>query len=138
MHALLRPCRKGRHVSERRAMRSILFVAIVVASCIFACTSPPIPLPFLHPDAGSSANAVQPKLTDIQAKIFTPSCSQASCHGGDFPQAGLSLKAGASRASLLNVAAQARAACGADAGSAGIRVVPSHADQSFLMTKLDV
>lgn len=86
---------------------------------------------------GSSGGGftVAPRLTDIQAKVLTPSCSFTSCHGGNFPSAQLNLQPGNSYAELVGVAATWQPLC--DAGTRNLmRVVAGQPDQSFLMDKL--
>ncbi|MSP73699.1 MAG: hypothetical protein EXR76_16320 [Myxococcales bacterium] len=60
--------------------------------------------------------------------IFTNTCGGAGCHGGVMPAAGLSLAAGRSFASLVNVAASQCAN--------RLRVSPGAPDSSYLMDKL--
>lgn len=60
--------------------------------------------------------------------IFTNTCAGAGCHGGVTPAEGLSLAAGRSFASLVNVAASQYAN--------RLRVSPGAPDRSYLMDKL--
>ncbi len=70
-------------------------------------------------------------LSTVQEKVFTPSCSSASCHG-DARAGGLDLRPEASPAALINVLATNE-----DARAGGLlRVVPGNPDASFLMHKL--
>jgi len=73
----------------------------------------------------------QPTFSTIQDRIFTPSCSLATCHG-PFTQGNLNLQVGAAYASLVGVASDnpvARAA-------GKLRVVPGDPGASFLSEKL--
>jgi hypothetical protein len=124
------------------ACRSVVSIAIALASLFAAgCTGSG------GEDGGSTVQdsgpaPIEPRLSALQARIFTPSCSLASCHGTT--AAGrLSLKAGDSYGALVNVRAFARYGCG-DAGVDGdggtlsmLRVVPGDPDHSFLMEKVD-
>jgi cysteine-rich repeat protein len=67
----------------------------------------------------------------IQNRIFTPSCSLATCHG-PFTQGNLNLQVGAAYASLVGVPADNLVAHAAGK----IRVVPGDPDASFLSEKL--
>ena len=67
----------------------------------------------------------------IQNRIFTPSCSLATCHG-PFTQGNLNLQVGAAYASLVGVPADNPVAHAAGK----IRVVPGDPDVSFLSEKL--
>jgi hypothetical protein len=73
------------------------------------------------------ALATPPKLSELQASIFTPIC--ASCHGGATPPAGLSLVAGSSFGNLVNVTSVEIATLK--------RVLPGNANNSYLVWKLD-
>ena len=69
--------------------------------------------------------------SEIQNRIFTPSCALASCHG-PFAQGGLDLQTAASFPELINVPAENAAAQAAGK----LRVVPGDAAASFLSQKL--
>lgn len=110
--------------------------AVVIAALIGTAACTPIPFPIPGADAGSDGGiVVEPTLTDIQKKIFNVGCSQASCHGGMTPQAGLDLKDGGSFSNLVNVSSVYADTDTVDGGL--ILVVPGHPEQSFLMDKLD-
>ena len=80
---------------------------------------------------------VDPTLSSIQQKIFTPSCSFASCHGGNFPQSGVDLRdAQRSFDTMVNRRAR-RGSCTPDAGPPVLIVVPGDPDASQLMDKLE-
>ena len=73
-----------------------------------------------------------PKLSAIQAAVFTPSCTFSSCHSSAGNAGGLVLEAGASWANLVNVAAQQT-----EAAQGGLlRVKPGDSQDSFLAIKL--
>ncbi|MBM3311568.1 MAG: hypothetical protein FJY80_08680 [Candidatus Aminicenantes bacterium] len=83
--------------------------------------------------ASSSGPSDTPKddpsfTADIQA-IFTSSCALSSCHSGGAPAGGLSLAAGQSYASLVNVASSGE--------PNRIRVIPNDATNSYLVVKLE-
>jgi hypothetical protein len=60
-------------------------------------------LPFLLALAGCGpAVTVEPKLSSIQEKLFTPSCSLASCHSREAHNAELVLEPADAYASLIN------------------------------------
>jgi hypothetical protein len=46
---------------------------------------------------------ITPSLSNIQRRIFTPSCSFRSCHGASEPQKDLSLSAGLAYGALVNM-----------------------------------
>jgi hypothetical protein len=68
----------------------------LVAAGLVACGKP------------TATVTVQPTLSDIQAKIFTPTCATSSCHSGDGVALSdnLDLSAGNSYANLVGVPAQ--------------------------------
>jgi hypothetical protein len=84
-------------------------------------------------DAGpSDAGGVQPTLSDIQAKVFTPSCATGACHTvAGAPLSGhLDLSSsGASYTGLVNQPAQY-------VGVNQLRVDPGSPNNSFLIVKL--
>ncbi len=82
---------------------------------------------------GDSPVPTKPKLSSIQANIFTPSCALSSCHSASTAQGNLVLTEGKSRANLVNVAASNTAA----AAAGKLRVVPGDPDNSFLVQKLE-
>jgi hypothetical protein len=101
------------------------------------CTALPFPLTLdggLLPgqDAGNST-AVEPTLQSLQAKVFTPSCAFASCHGGSNPVANLSLKDGESRGAVVG---QTSTFTAPDGGTLFL-VVPGHPEQSILLAKVE-
>lgn len=76
-----------------------------------------------------SGGDVAGTLSDIQAKIFTPSCALSGCHdaSASATQANLILTAGQSHASLVGVASEK---------SALLRVAAGDPANSFLVKKL--
>jgi hypothetical protein len=82
-------------------------------------------------DDGGGTGGVQPTLSDIQAKIFTPSCATAGCHNvADMNQGNLDLSsAAASFAGLVNQLSFYP-------GITEERVVPGSPQTSFLIVKL--
>lgn len=117
-------------------------LAALLVSALSGCG----PLPFLNPEGSSTSSStggntrldVQPTLTSLQEKVFSPSCSFASCHGGNTPQSGLDHRTKESTfAGLVNKVAR-RGYC-SDAGppaSPVLLVVPGQPEQSLLMRKL--
>jgi hypothetical protein len=75
---------------------------------------------------------VAPRLSAIQERIFTPSCTFSSCHSLEGHEGQLVLVSGRSFAQLVN----APAAQDAAAAAALVRVVPGQPEQSFLVLKL--
>lgn len=69
-----------------------------------------------------------PTLAEVQAEVFTPSCTFSSCHGSSASAAGLDLTDGAALAALVDVAS-------ADAPGETL-VIPGDADGSYLVKKL--
>jgi hypothetical protein len=78
-------------------------------------TSPPPPAP------------QAPTLSSIQASVFTPICTE--CHGGNQPRAGMSLEAGRSFTSLVNVPSSQ--------DPRFVRVIAGDPDNSLLIHKLE-
>ncbi len=73
---------------------------------------------------------IEPTLASIQAKVFDVSCTASSCHDASNPQAELELTSvEVSRANLVGVPSEQRPEL--------VRVMPSEADLSYLMNKLD-
>lgn len=85
-------------------------------------TPPPPPPP--PPPPGASFG---PVFSEIQAGLFTPSCS--GCHGGGAPSAGLNLEAANSYANLVGIASTQ------EAGTQ--RVNPGNPNASYLIAKLE-
>ncbi|MEW5855183.1 MAG: hypothetical protein AB2A00_40780 [Myxococcota bacterium] len=125
-------------------MKSVAFLPACLLALASACADSPIPLPFgpsgPTPDAGKGKitcaddeYTVAPTLTDIQAKVFTPSCSLASCHGGNTPEADLDLTTGKSHQQLYNRVSVFQR----DGGPSLVLVIPGDPDNSFLVHKLE-
>lgn len=74
-------------------------------------------------------DTLEATLSSIQANIFTQSCALSGCHATDTQQSGLDLSDGNAFASLVNVASVGV--------PAQVRVVPSDADNSYLIWKLE-
>jgi hypothetical protein len=121
-------------------------MTLIIATVLGACGTSPNEKPDAggvdagpEADAGSDAGStdggtVQPTLSDIQAKIFTPNCSTGACHNAMF--SGLSgqldlSSASASYSSLVNVPV---VYSGAPAGE--LRVDPGNPGSSFIVIKL--
>ena len=81
------------------------------------------------PPAAPPVQGLQPTLSSIQEKVFTPSCAATTCHAGPGAQAGLRLEPGLSWVNLYNIASS-------QDGSL-TRVVPMDPDGSFLIQKLE-
>ena len=75
-----------------------------------------------------NTGGVQPNITDIQSKIFTPRCALSGCHVGPTPQNGLDLSLGHAQANLINVPATWDASF--------LRVKPNDPQNSYLYMKL--
>jgi len=93
-------------------------VLFMVQSCadkiISECDTSPVP------------TGLQATLGSIQQYVFTPTCN--ICHGGNFPEAGLNLSAGASYSNLVGVAS---------VGGNLLRVEAGNSAQSWLIKKLN-
>jgi hypothetical protein len=72
---------------------------------------------------------IGPTLPQIQAVVFTPTCTTATCHTGGVPAAGLNLQDGMSYANLVNVPSTQ------DANF--MRVLPGDPGNSWLVRKLE-
>jgi hypothetical protein len=70
--------------------------------------------------------ALGPRLSSIQANIFTPNCIE--CHSGESPSGGLNLEEGKSYASLVEIKRR---------DNPEIRVVAGNSGSSFLINKLE-
>lgn len=104
------------HVHVRRFL-----LALSVASLV-ACGGSDDPAPAAtEPD-------VAPTLTDIQAKILTPTCATSECHDGTAKDNTLNLSAGKTFAQTINI--------GAENVDNGIIVKPGEPDNSLLFTLL--
>jgi hypothetical protein len=82
---------------------------------------------------GGGVPVAQPKLGDIQQKIFNNSCTFSSCHSESGHKGALVLTTGRSFAELVNKAADNEAANRAGKK----RVVPGNPDASFLFQKVN-
>lgn len=69
-----------------------------------------------------------PTLSDIQAKVFTPTCALSGCHDAS-AEGGLDLRAGQSYANLVSVPAE-------KSNDDLLRVKPGDAENSFLIRKM--
>ncbi len=105
--------------------QSILFTIVIAAAALIVtagCSSPTEENP-------EENGGLQPKLSSIQANVFTPRCALSSCHSTTDRQAGLDLSQGRSYSNLVNV------------NSSQIpqlqRVKPGDPDQSYLIMKLE-
>ena len=101
-------------------MRHLLLLSPVLLLAA-ACQSPATP-----------STAVQPTFDDIEAKVFSSSCSTRSCHSVEGGKGGLVLTADKAYDQLVGVLASNTAA----AAKGKKRVVPGDPDNSFLMQKL--
>src|SRR5262249_42419001 len=75
---------------------------------------------------------IPPRLSALQERIFTPSCTFSTCHSAQGHEGDLVLVAGRSFAQLVNAPAYQDAAAAAHL----LRVVPGQPEQSFLVLKL--
>jgi hypothetical protein len=78
------------------------------------------------------SDPIPPRLSAIQERIFTPTCTFSSCHSVAGHEGDLVLVSGRSLAQLVNVPAYQDAAAAANL----VRVVPGQPEQSFLVLKL--
>ena len=87
-----------------------------------------------HCGGNSAPVIVEPKLSDIEQKIFKPSCAlSTACHQSARASTGnMNLSAGASFAQIVGVAVDNPAA----GAAAKKRVVAGSPDQSFLVQKI--
>lgn len=112
----------------RRARLPVMLVAAAIAvDLASACSS----------GGGGGGGGVKPQLSDIQAKVFTPSCALPACHDVNATATQNNLKltdAATSYAALVGVAA-----FDTTAGTVGItdRVVAGDPTHSFLVYKTD-
>lgn len=93
-----------------------LLLAFSVASLV-ACGGSDDPAPTPEPD-------VEPKLSDIQAKIITPRCATSGCHDGTATDNKLDLRSGTTHKATVNI--------GAEKVANGILVKPNDPDNSVL------
>lgn len=77
-------------------------------------------------------DAPEPRLSDLQARVLTPTCATAKCHAPPTLEGGLDLRAGHAHASLVGVAAKNVGA--AERGL--LRVKPGDPAASLLVMKL--
>ncbi|MGI9223506.1 MAG: Ig-like domain-containing protein, partial [Woeseiaceae bacterium] len=68
-------------------------------------------------------------LADIQASVFTPNCTNAGCHSGGAPAAGMSLEAGQTFNNVVDVPSVGMPAMD--------RVEPGDPDNSFLVRRIE-
>lgn len=71
---------------------------------------------------------IDPRLSTIQAQIFTPRCAISGCHGPPQPELGQDLSEGSARANLVNVPSVERPDLD--------RVEPGDAAASYLFKKI--
>jgi hypothetical protein len=75
----------------------------------------------------------QPTLDSLQAKVFTPRCADAGCHGIDFPKQGVAFfNTQVTVSTTVNV----RPSIGDAASNYPAIIVPGDPDRSFLIAKL--
>lgn len=96
---------------------TIMSILFLLAGCTDSSTGPTTP-----------GTPVQASLSDIQARVFTPTCALAGCHAGSAPAAGMNLTAGASYVALVNIQSSLY--------PAKMRVKPGSADESVLIGQL--
>jgi hypothetical protein len=101
-----------------------LWAALLIA----ACCPDPKPADGGGENADGAAVVGGAKLSSIQKQVFDKSCV-SDCHEGVSAAADLRLNAGKSFGSLVNVASQQL--------SAELRVIPTDADRSYLVRKLE-
>ncbi len=77
----------------------------------------------------STSATMGPTLADIQAAVFTPTCTNATCHSGGTPAGGMNLEDGNSFGSLVGVASSGVPAI--------LRVAAGDPDNSYLIQKLE-
>lgn len=92
------------------------YLTLITAFVLMACGSE------------TTVEVPEPTLSDIQAKVFTPSCAISGCHNAN-AEGGLDLRAGQSYANLVSVPAQ-------KSKEDLLRVKPGDANNSFLIRKL--
>ena len=97
---------------------ALLFAFVTLAGCDSSDSDD-------EPDPGP----LEATLSSIQTNIFTPTCALSGCHATDTQQGGLDLSDGNAFASLVNVASVG--------APSEVRVVPSDADNSYLIAKLE-
>lgn len=120
-------------VTQRTAGLALVLVALAVNGPA-ACCQPGLCIDPTY-DAGQpvttdGGRAIQPTLSDIQAKIFTPGCATSGCHDATFAARSgeLDLSEGASYEQLVRKPAAIKAG--------EVRVVEGSPQTSFLIIKL--
>jgi hypothetical protein len=96
---------------------SILSMLFLLIGCSDSSTGPATP-----------GTPVQASLSDIQARVFTPSCALAGCHAGSSPAGGMNLAAGSSYTALVSIRSSLYAS--------KLRVKPGSASESVLIGEL--
>ena len=80
-----------------RILKSVL--AMIMLTGLISCSEENTTEPAQNPPSNIPAS----KLSDIQAKVFTPSCALSGCHGTTNNQANLFLTEGNSFNNLVNI-----------------------------------
>ena len=105
-------------------MRALVVLLLVTV----ACAGSGVGLDeFGNPLGGDGGGPLAPTLASIQARIFTPICTQ--CHAGAAAPLGLSLEAGASFDNLVGVPSSEVPAL--------LRVQAGNPDASYLVRKIE-
>lgn len=106
--------------------RSSIVLSLVAATCIVltpCCSSKDAP----------AEDLPQPTIEALQAKVFTPRCADAGCHGIDFPKQGVAFfNPQVSVSTTVNV----RPSIGDSGSYYPAIIVPGDPDRSFLVAKL--
>ncbi len=89
----------------------------------------PGPEPEPQPEPEPEPEPETTTLTQVQSRVFDPSCAFSGCHAGASPAAGQNLSAGRAWSNLVNVPSSQNPAY--------TRVIPGDADNSLLIMKLE-
>jgi hypothetical protein len=107
-------------------LRAYCFLVVITSLLFFNCADKIVTECELDPEL--SVGEVSATLSDIQQKVFTPSCALSGCHAGVSPVLGLDLSEGKSFTNLVNVTSSQE--------SSLKRVEPGNSLDSYLLRKL--
>lgn len=113
------------HTWRRRLRLQRVALAVILGTA--ACAGDGTGLDEFGNPIGGGGAPLQPTFTSIQTHIFTPICTQ--CHAGAAAPLGVSLEAGVSYESLVNVASVQQPEV--------LRVKPGAPESSYLVLKLE-
>ena len=85
-----------------KVISKIVIIAILAVITNAGCADKIVSECEIQSIPAGNANALS-KFSQIQSRIFTPTCALSGCHGSDTPQANLVLVSGQAYANLVNV-----------------------------------